>query len=296
MQPGLWDAETGEVVLAPLWRGKGGRTEVELTLGAAKSVFVVYRNKTATADQLVSVAAGGDYQLSSDAGGRPQVSSSAKTTGTAVFKSGKRVPFDLQPSAPLPVSGPWRVDLAPAVGARKQKELAALKSLSESADADVKYFSGTATYRTAVKVESPLLGAGKRIELDLGDVHDLVTVTVNGKQLRVLWHPPFVCDITDALKPGENTLELAVANTWHNRLVGDEQFPPDFEFGTDRGVDKGRALKAYPDWFLRNRPRPETNRLAFVNWFYHRKDTPLLPSGLIGPVQLIPREDSVLKP
>jgi hypothetical protein len=213
-----------------------------------------------------------------------------------VFVSGKREAFDLKPAAAIPVAEAWTVDLAPAVGVKKQIELSALKSLSESADAAVKYFSGTATYRTTVNVDAALLGAGKRLELDLGDVRDLVTVRVNGKNIGVLWHPPFACDITSALQHGANTLELVVANTWHNRLVGDEQFPPDFEFGTDRGVDKGRALKAYPDWFVKNQPRPETNRLAFVNWFYHRKDTPLISSGLLGPVQLIPRAEAVLNP
>jgi hypothetical protein len=61
-------------------------------------------------------------------------------------------------------------------------------------------------------------------------------------------------------------------------------------------VKMGRALKAYPDWFIKGQPRPETNRLAFVNWFYHRKDTPLIPSGLIGPVQLIPQSHITLTP
>jgi hypothetical protein len=134
------------------------------------------------------------------------------------------------------------------------------------------------------------------VELDLGDVRDLVTVRVNGKNIGVLWHPPFACDITSALQPGANTLELAVANTWHNRLVGDEQEPADFEFGTDRGVDKGRALKAYPDWFLKNQPRPSSGRVGFVNWFYHRANTALVPSGLVGPVRLVPLAESVLTP
>ena len=194
------------------------------------------------------------------------------------------------------VGGPWQVELEPAVGAKKQIELPELKSLSESTDTAVKYFSGTATYHTTVNVAATLLGEGKRVELDLGDVRDLVTVRVNGKTNGVIWHPPFVRDITSALQPGQNTLELAVANTWHNRLVGDEQFPADFEFGTDRGPDRGRALKTYPDWFIKNLPRPATNRLAFVNWYYHRKETPLIPSGLLGPVKFVPLAETILEP
>jgi hypothetical protein len=349
LQPELWDAETGATELAPLWREKDGRSEVDLSLGAAKSVFVVFRENVAagilpavepgfqpagknvghgavvgkpnasaassanpggrmppstsgkmpdatSADRLASIEADGDYNLSSDKQGRAVISASTNISGTAVFASGKRVAFDLKPAAAIPVTGTWSVDLAPAVGAKKQIELPALKSLSESDDAAVKYFSGTATYRTTINVDAALLGAGKRVKLDLGDVRDLVTVRVNGKNIGVLWHPPFACDITSALQPGANTLELAVANTWHNRLVGDEQFPPDFEFGMDRGADKGRALKAYPDWFVKNQPRSETNRLAFVNWYYHRKDTPLIPSGLLGPVKLVPLTEKVIVP
>jgi hypothetical protein len=296
MLPELWDAESGEMELAPLWREKDGRTEVDLTLGEAKSVFVVFRSKATALDKLASFEASGEWEISSDKQGRAVISANTNVSGTAVFVSGKRVAFDLKPAAAIPVTGAWSVDLAPAVGSPGKIELPALKSLSESDDAQVRYFSGTATYRTTVNVDAALLGASKRVELDLGDVRDLVTVRVNGKNIGVLWHPPFACDITSALQPGANTLELGVANTWHNRLVGDEQFPPDFEFGTDRGVDKGRALKAYPDWFVKNQPRPETNRFAFVNWFYHRKDTPLIPSGLIGPVQLIPRAEMILKP
>lgn len=296
MQPELWDAETGAMQIAPLWRVKDGRTEVDLALGAAKSVFVIFRSKPAATDKLVSIEASGGWSLSSDAAGRTVVSASTNVSGTAVFASGKRTAFELKPAAEIPVTGTWSVDLAPAVGARTQIDLSALKALSEFADPAVKFCSGTATYRTTVNVDEALLGAGKRIELDLGDVRDLVTVRVNGQTVGVLWHPPFVCDITSALKPGANALELAVANTWHNRLVGDEQFPPDFEFGTDRGAKMGRALKTYPDWFVNSQPRPETNRLAFVNWFYHRKDTPLIPSGLLGPVRLLPRAEMLLMP
>jgi hypothetical protein len=131
--------------------------------------------------------------------------------------------------------------------------------------------------------------------LDLGKVHDLARVTLNGKDLGVLWQSPFTLDISSALKTGSNHLEIAVTNTWHNRLVGDEQFPADFEWGEDR-QEKGHAMKAYPDWFVKNQTRPEKNRKCFVVWYYHRKDTPLLPAGLVGPVTLIPESATNVKP
>jgi hypothetical protein len=109
---------------------------------------------------------------------------------------------------------------------------------------------------------------------------------LNGTDLVVVWQPPFVIDLSSAIRKGENDLKIAVTNTWHNRLVGDEQFPADFEWGEDR-QEKGHAMKAYPDWFIKNQPRPEQRRKSFVIWYYHRKDTPLVKSGLIGPVKIV---------
>ncbi|HQR93720.1 MAG TPA: hypothetical protein PLZ97_10235 [Sediminibacterium sp.] len=67
-------------------------------------------------------------------------------------------------------------------------------------------------------------------------------------------------------------------------MIGDEQEPADFEWGNDRG-DKGHAMKAYPDWFIKNESRP-SKRKTFSIWYYNRKDTPLQPAGLAGPVFL----------
>lgn len=252
MQPELWNAETASIELAADWRATDGRTEVDLPLGAEKSIFVVFRHKP--------------------------------TASARVSHKWNALPA-------IPVTGPWTVDLAPAAGNPRKITLEKLASLSESSDPDVKYFSGTATYRTPFRIAA----VAKRVDLDLGDVRDLVQVTINGKNLGVLWHPPFVCNIASALRRGDNLLELAVVNTWHNRLVGDEQFPPDFEWGPDRGPKVGRALAEYPQWFVENRPRPEQGRRCLVIWYYHRKDTPLLPAGLLGPVQLVPQEAEALK-
>jgi hypothetical protein len=55
-------------------------------------------------------------------------------------------------------------------------------------------------------------------------------------------------------------------------------------------------LKGYPDWFLKNEPRPEQRLKGFTVWYYHRKETPLLPAGLLGPVQLVPNASVVAAP
>ena len=107
--------------------------------------------------------------------------------------------------------------------------------------------------------------------------------------LGVGWYAPFRFDATSALKPGENTVEIAVTNTWANRLIGDEQEPADVEWGPDssRNADQvGRPLVAYPDWFVKGQPRPSKGRRAFATWNYFTKDSPLLPAGLLGPVVL----------
>ena len=66
---------------------------------------------------------------------------------------------------------------------------------------------------------------------------------------------------TSRLRPGENELRVEVANTWHNRLVGDAALPPAERITTT------------------NIRQPFT------------PDTPLLESGLLGPVRLVPFEE-----
>jgi len=171
------------------------------------------------------------------------------------------------------------------VGGQPPISLPALESLHKHPDASVKYFSGTATYRTLLQIPAEW-PAGRRATLDLGAVHDLAQVTVNGRDCGVVWHPPFVVDVGAALKSGANEVAVVVANTWHNRLVGDEQEAPDFAWGQDRGPKVGRALLEYPEWFVKELPRPSQGRKCFVVWYCHRPDTPLVPAGLIGPVRL----------
>ena len=128
-----------------------------------------------------------------------------------------------------------------------------------------------------------MLGKGRRLYLDLGSVQTLAEVKLNGKTLPTLWKPPFVVDLTDAAKAGENRLQVRVVNLWPNRMIGDEQRPEDSE-RNDNGT-----LKKWPPWLLDGKPSP-TGRFTFTSWRLWKKDAPLLESGLLGPVTLRPAQ------
>jgi len=176
------------------------------------------------------------------------------------------------------------VNFTPGWGAPNQIELPQLLDWTKHADAGVRYYSGTATYRTVLKLPSDAVSQANRIELDLGKVCVLAEVIVNGKNLGVLWCDPFRVDITPAAKAGDNTLEIRVTNLWPNRMIGDEQFPADVEWA-------GKALKDWPAWLKAGQPRPATNRFTFATWKHWNKGDALLPSGLLGPVRLVFAQD-----
>ncbi len=178
------------------------------------------------------------------------------------------------------VSGPWTVAFQPGRGAPAKVVFERLVSWPEHSDPGVKYFSGTATYTKTVRVPAEMLRGGRRLYLDLGDVQVIAEVAVNGRELGVLWKPPFVVDITDAARPGENTVEVRVTNLWPNRLIGDEHLPPD-----DRKW-RGPALAEWPKWLIEGKPRPPTRRITWTTWRHYSAKSPLLPSGLLGPVVL----------
>ena len=133
-----------------------------------------------------------------------------------------------------------------------------------------------------------------KILLDLGKVNDIVELRINKKDAGILWYPPYKADITRFLKAGKNRIEIKVTNNWANRLIGDEQYPADFEWGQDRGITMGRALKEFPEWVINKQPRPSQGRKTFNIWYYYRQDSPLKPAGLVGPVIIIKQEIKII--
>ena len=159
---------------------------------------------------------------------------------------------------------------------------------SKNADDDIRYFSGTATYRATVR-------ATGRFVLDLGDVRDIAEVSVNGKSRGVAWYAPFRLEVE--LPGEENVVEVKVTNAWTNRLVGDEREEDDCRFAgrmegfnvgqgeNRRFIPIGRPVVEYPKCVLDDSER-KVPRRTFSSWRYELSDRDLKPSGLIGPVTL----------
>ena len=150
------------------------------------------------------------------------------------------------------VEGPWKVTFPPNWGAPSSVTLDQLASWSENADTGVKYFSGTATYEKTLQAPKGWFRKGAHIWIDLGDVKNLAEVTVNGKPLGIVWHAPFRVDATEAMRPGANEVSIKVTNAWVNRMIGDQQ--------------------------------PGATQYTFTTVKPYHADSPLMPSGLLGPV------------
>ena len=154
------------------------------------------------------------------------------------------------------VDGTWKLTFPPNWGAPGEAEFPALISWTQSAEAGVKYFSGTATYHKQMVAPREWFRPGARVLLDLGAVKEIAEVTVNGKPVGgILWKPPFVADVTGALKPGANELSIKVTNLWPNRMIGDLQ---------------PSVTKTY----------------TWTDFRPFKANSPLLESGLLGPVTL----------
>ena len=180
------------------------------------------------------------------------------------------------------LDNPWRVKFGDI-----EIEMPELKDWTAFDDPRIKYFSGTAVYKC--KVESVKCKAGERAVIRLGNCNNqMAKVVLNGRDCGTAWCEPYDVEIPDGvLVEGENTLEIEVTNVWANRLIGDEQEMPDCEF-VKAPYPGGLYLARFPNWFKCGvAARPSKGRKCFTDWNYFTKDSPLVPSGLIGPVRLV---------
>ena len=212
----IWQPETGMIKKAS-YSIADGSTTVPLQLAPNDAVFVVFRNNA-----------------QSDSYAVPEV------TETNLAD----------------ITGPWEVSFESKVGTPFSATFETLSPWNENADNNIKYFSGTGTYSKTIDVPAQWLNDGGNICLDLGEVENLAEVSVNGKEVGIVWKKPFRLEIGSALQEGANEIQIKVANLWVNRLIGDAQ--PDV-----------------------------TEKLTYTTMPFYQADSPLKTSGLLGPVVVV---------
>ena len=154
------------------------------------------------------------------------------------------------------VSSPWTVSFPANRGAPPSIILDKLVPLNEHADGGVKYFSGIASYKNSFSFSG---SETRSLVLDLGEVHEVAEVFLNGKSMGYVWHAPYQLDLGAGLVKGRNTIEVRVANLWVNRMIGDAQ----------AGA----------------KPLTKTTLPTY------EASAPLRRSGLIGPVRILTRSN-----
>ena len=208
--------------------------------------------------------------------------------------SGKTLQAELKElPGPVIMGGPWDLQLPTNAGAPVHLRLGKLISWPEHPEPGVKYFSGAATYSNTLHLPNEFVRRNRRVFLDLGRVQVIAEVKVNGRDFGILWKPPFEAEVTEAIHAGDNALEIKVVNLWPNRLIGDEQLAEDCRWRPAEGR-AGQALASWPSWLAEGKPSP-TGRLTFATRKLWTRDSPLLESGLLGPVILRAADELIVE-
>ncbi|MBI5685890.1 MAG: hypothetical protein HZC54_12525 [Verrucomicrobia bacterium] len=205
-------------------------------------------------------------------------SSIATAPRRELWIEGSKLIAETEQPAGTALNDNWDVTFQTNRGAPASIKLPRLTDLSRHTDEGIRHFAGTATYRRTF--ESKIQNPKSKIFLDLGSVHNLAEVILNGRNLGVLWKQPFRVDVTDALKNGPNELEIRVTNLWVNRLIGDAKKMA--ALGVAYNGRNG-VISKWPAWVPQDAP-PADAPVSFATWRQWVGTEPLQPSGLIGPV------------
>ena len=213
LQPELWNPVTGEIRTLQDYRIADNKTYIPLEFEPEGSWFVVFRRKADKAS------------------------------------NGYNFP-GYHPLASL--EGTWKIDFKPVYGTPFQRTFKQLKDWSLSNDIQIKYYSGSATYKQSFNYDGQKHDS---LYLDLGEVEGIAAVRLNGKEYPALWCKPYRIEISHALRPGMTELEVTVTNSWWNRLVGDSQ--------------------------------PDTQPVTWAGNICWNANSSLTPAGMLGPVRIL---------
>jgi hypothetical protein len=250
--PEIWDPMTGKIIPVKVYHEDGKYIRLPVTLAPFGSSLIVFKKGAATTHYtdvspsgknpplMVFTADGihfleeGNYKLDSPSGSR-QIENHIDV---------------------IKINGPWAVHFTRGWGAPDSVLLPELISWTDHINPGIKYYSGTGNYRKVFCFEiSHALSEEEKIFIDIGELSEVAELYLNGQPLGITWAKPHRFDITGFIKNGENLMEIKVANTWCNRIIGDA---------------------------ITGEKYTSTNitRVDLLTW----DQVPLNPSGLLGPV------------
>lgn len=216
MKPQLWDAMTGTIRPLSEFTEKDGRITVPINMKANQSWFVVFSN-----------------------------SKIDNNTYNKNFPESTVVQT---------LEMPWIVDFKnKQIGPMEPVLFPTLKDWIKNDNEKIKYYSGTAVYKSTFKYNKD--DNAQDIFVDLGKVGVMASVKINGIDIGTTWIAPYKLNTNGSVKEGENTIEVEVVNVWRNRITGDKSLPEEKK----------------TTWLLVDKITPEES---------------LIPSGLLGPVTI----------
>lgn len=261
--PELWNADNETMLSALAYsETKDGRTDIPLTFPANGSVFVIFERRVES--HLVQVEKDGSTLYPSIHQGAGVFSNGDREfvatypgTYVATDSQGNEHSFTVSANRlEAPAKPSWTLLFPAGWGAPSEVPVEHFQSWTESADPGIRYFSGTATYRAIAHIPAGLIVPGRQLWLELGEVREIATVSVNGRAADTVWRQPFAVRIDQFIHPGDNIIEIKVSNLWPNRLIGDLQSSTVHSFTRSN-------VRAYA------------------------KDSQLLPSGILKPITLM---------
>lgn len=270
--PEIWDPISGEIKDVLVYREEGDYTVIPLHFNPGESKFVVFKEGR-NERHIIEIQKDGKSFFPKGTFAPNNfpyltIERHNNVCEATIFEPGEyrftwsdgqenRLSVSSSPIA-IPIAGLWQVNFNPRWGGPGTIMIDTLASWTDFSDEGIRYYSGRASYSCQFAMPDGI-GYNEVFLLDMGNVQEIASVSLNGSQSKVCWMPPFRVDVTNAIKMGRNELKIDVINLWPNRLIGDSKLP------------EGKRLT-------------KTN----VQKFYKPgSEIYLRVSGLLGPVRII---------
>lgn len=248
--PEIWDAQSGEKRMVEEYSFANGRTYFTLPLEEKQSAFIILKDAVAEAP---------------------------RAAATAIARKNWSMPVSL-PEKWSVILDEEATDLSFAL------ERMAPMDLKDHPDQRARDFAGVARYINHFEVSDADLAKASKAMLNMGEVAISATVLINGEEVGTSWVAPHRLNVISALKPGTNRIEIRVATLWINQLIADAALPDTTGFVPE--AQSYGVTNQMIEWFAQNRPPPPGPRKTFATQNFFAADSPRVPAGLIGPVQL----------